>query len=426
MIKILHTISSANPQGGGPIEGINRLGTTLESLGHKVEIASLDPPGAPFLGQSPLTIHPLGPSLSGYGLSTRFIPWLRANRHRYDAVIVNGIWQFHSLGVRLALHNTNTPYVVFTHGMLDPWFKKRYPLKHLKKWMYWPWAEYRVLRDARAVLFTCEEERVLARQSFWLYRCNELVVGYGTTRPSVNAEACRKEFLSRFPELQGKRVALFLGRIHPKKGCDLLIKAFAKVLANDPTWHLVFAGPDQTGWQKKLTQIAESAGVASRITWTGMVSGTMKWGAIYSSEVFVLPSHQENFGIAVAEALAAGLPALVTNKVNIWREIEAGGAGLVTADSLNGICDLLQLYCDLSPAAKLLMRQRAKQCFEDKFEIKKAAQSLHNILATVIDTKPTNYSGKERQAPSLRIRPRASGLFRQRPDAKPESSRASD
>jgi glycosyltransferase involved in cell wall biosynthesis len=426
MIKILHTISSANPQGGGPIEGINRLGTTLETMGHRVEIASLDPPGAPFLGQSPLTIHPLGPTLSGYGLSKRFIPWLRANCHRYDAVIVNGIWQFHSLGVRLALRNTNTPYVVFTHGMLDPWFKKRYPLKHLKKWMYWPWAEYRVLRDARAVLFTCEEERVLARQSFWLYRCNELVVGYGTTRPSVNAEACRNEFLARFPELQGKRVALFLGRIHPKKGCDLLIKAFAKVLATDPTWHLVFAGPDQTGWQKKLTQIAESAGVASRITWTGMVSGTMKWGAIHSSEVFVLPSHQENFGIAVAEALAAGLPALVTNKVNIWREIEADGAGLVTGDSLNGICNLLQLYSDLSPEAKLLMRQRAKQCFEEKFEITKAAQSLHNILANVINTNPTNGSRQERLTSSLRIFPGLSGSFSQRTDVKPESSRASD
>ena len=66
----------------------------------------------------------------------------------------------------------HTPaYFVFTHGMLDPWFKRTYPLKHLKKWLYWPWAEYRVLRDAQAVLFTCEEERILARQSFWLYKC---------------------------------------------------------------------------------------------------------------------------------------------------------------------------------------------------------------------------------------------------------------
>ena len=80
--------------------------------------------------------------------------------------------------------------------MLDPWFKKQYPLKHLKKWMYWPWAEYRVLRDAQAVLFTCEEERVLARESFWLYRCNEVVVSYGTAKPKGDPEVELQEFFA--------------------------------------------------------------------------------------------------------------------------------------------------------------------------------------------------------------------------------------
>ncbi len=426
MMKILHTISSANPRGGGPIEGINRLGTTLESLGHRVEIASLDSANAPFLRQSPLTIHALGPGISGYGLSTRFIPWMRANHRRYDAVIVNGIWQFHSLGTWRALRNSSTPYVVFTHGMLDPWFKKRYPLKHIKKWMYWPWAEYRVLRDAGAVLFTCEEERVLARQSFWLYRSNEVVVGYGTARPAIDSRACRKEFLARFPELEGKRLALFLGRIHPKKGCDLLIRAFAKVLKGDTAWHLVFAGPDQTGWQKKLIAIAESLGVASRITWTGMVAGQTKWGAIDASEVFVLPSHQENFGIAVAEALAEGLPALVTNKVNIWREIEAGGAGLIADDNLDGICSLLRNYTELSAERKREMRRRAQECFEEKFEIKKAAQSLHAILSYVTHLPPDPDSRAEHPGSLPGILRSLSRPLTPRRDTKHESSSASD
>jgi len=89
---------------------------------------------------------------------------------------LNGVWQFHSFAAWRTLRRSDTPYVLYTHGMLDPWFKKQYPFKHLKKWMYWPWAEYRVLRDAQAVLFTSEEERMLARSSFWLYRCNEVVV----------------------------------------------------------------------------------------------------------------------------------------------------------------------------------------------------------------------------------------------------------
>src|SRR6202008_3652312 len=134
--------------------------------------------------------------------------------------IVNGLWQYHSYAVWRTLRKSGTPYVVFPHGMLDPWFKRRYPLKHVKKWLFWPWSDYRVLRDARAVLFTCEEERELARRSFWLYRCNEKIVAYGTPGPSGDSEAFRREFFGRYPNLQGKRLALFISRIHPKKGCD--------------------------------------------------------------------------------------------------------------------------------------------------------------------------------------------------------------
>jgi glycosyltransferase involved in cell wall biosynthesis len=382
-MKILHVISSVNPAGGGPIEGIKQLGKTLETKGHQVEIASLDDPKAPYLKQAPLPVHALGPTVLGYAFSPRFIPWLRANRGQYDAVIVNGIWQFHSFGAWRALRRSDTPYVLFTHGMLDPWFKKRYPLKHLKKWMYWPWAEYRVLRDARAVLFTCEEERVLARESFWLYRCNEVVVSYGTASPKGNPEAEKGEFYARYPELNGKKLALFMGRVHPKKGCDLLIEAFAQVLAQHPDWHLVVAGPDQVGWQEALNYRAAQLGLAPRITWTGMIGGSMKWGALRAAEVFVLPSHQENFGIAVAEALAAGTPALISSKVNIWREIESDHAGIAAADTLQGTCKLLQSYVEMPQEEKFAMRQAAQQCFEQRFEIRKAAETLYAILARV-------------------------------------------
>jgi glycosyltransferase involved in cell wall biosynthesis len=386
-VNVLYVIASANPVGGGPIEGIKQLGTALASRGHRVEIASLDPPGAPYLEQCPLPIHPLGPPKLRYAFSKRLIPWLRENRSRYDAVIVSGIWQFHSFAVWRVLRHSGTPYVLFTHGMLDPWFKKQHPLKHLKKWMYWPWADYRVLRDAQAVLFTCEEERVLARQSFWLYRCHEVVVNYGTAIPTGDPQLEVTEFFGRYPELRGKKLALFVGRIHPKKGCDLLIEAFGKVLAKGSEWHLVIAGPDQVGWQKKLQHRAEQVGMASRITWTGMISGSIKWGALRGAEVFVLPSHQENFGIAVAEALAVGTPTLISDKVNIWREIQADGAGIVAEDTLSGTCELFRSYLNLPQEKKLGMRQLARHCFEQRFEIKKAAGTLQAVLATVTGMK---------------------------------------
>jgi len=110
----------------------------------------------------------------------------------------------------------------------------------------------------------------------------------------------------------------------------------------------------------------------------------MKWGAFRAAEIFVLPSHQENFGIAVAEALATGVPALISNKVNIWREIEVDGAGLVSEDDLKGTCKLLQSYLELPALKKQAMRLAARECFEARFEIKKAAETLHGVLASVM------------------------------------------
>jgi glycosyltransferase involved in cell wall biosynthesis len=380
-LKLLHVISSINPQGGGPIEGIRQLQPPLKQLGMTVEIACCDAPDAPWLATSGLpTIHALGPSSSKYSYTSRLLPWLRENAPSFDAVIVNGLWQYHGLAVRQALARTKVPYFVFTHGMLDPWFKHTYPLKHLKKWLYWPWAEYRVLRDARAVIFTCEDERLLARQSFWLYRANEAVTAYGTASPPSNGNELAQRFLAERPPLQGKRIVLFLSRIQEKKGCDLLLDAFAHVAKADERLHLVMAGPDQTGWAATLRAQAEKLGIADCISWTGMLQGDDKWGAFYAAEVFCLPSHQENFGIVVAEALACGKPVLISNKVNIWREIEADAAGFVDEDTVDGTVRNLRRWLALDVNGYAAMSERARRCFATRFHIRRAAERLVEII----------------------------------------------
>jgi glycosyltransferase involved in cell wall biosynthesis len=381
-MRLLHVISSTNPQGGGPIEGVKQLHAPLGDLGVSVEIACCDAPGAPWHAADGMPpVHALGPSRLNYGYTPRLVPWLRQNAKRFDAVIVNGLWQYDGLAVRQALAGSNVPYFVFTHGMLDPWFKHTYPLKHLKKWLYWPWAEYRVLRDARAVLFTCEEERLLARQSFWLYRVKEVVTAFGTSSPPGNGSGLAQSFLAANPQLQGKRIALFLSRIHEKKGCDLLLEAFAQVANQDDRLHLLMAGPDQTGWATDLKMQAERLGIAHRISWPGMLQGDAKWGAFYAAEVFCLPSHQENFGIVVAEALACGKPVLISNKVNIWREIESDAAGFVDEDTVAGTVRSLQRWLALDTAAYALMAGRARQCFVRRFHIQRAAERLVEIVS---------------------------------------------
>ena len=379
-MRILHVTRSLDPAGGGPPEGIRQFVRAHRLCGQQIEIATLDPPGSSWFDRYEAPVHAFGPVRSTYGYAPQLRPWLRTRARDFDAIIVNGLWQYHGLATWLEARPAGVPYYVFTHGMLDPWFKRRYPLKHLKKWLYWPWAEYRVLRDARAVLFTCEGERRLASRSFWLYSARERVVGYGIEPPRGDPQAERAAFLARFPSLAGRRLLLYLGRIHPKKGADLLIGAFAKIARSDPSVDLVMAGPGDPRWTAELRAQAERMGVSRRIAWTGMLSGELKWGAFRCAEAFVLPSHQENFGIAVVEAMATGVPVLISNQVNIWREVDAARAGLVADDDAKGIHSLLETWTKLAPVERAAMGQRAIECFRSHFNISSVASRLRVIL----------------------------------------------
>jgi glycosyltransferase involved in cell wall biosynthesis len=380
-LSILHVMPSVDPRGGGPTEGVIQTGKVLVALGHMMEVVTLDDPKAPFLSEYPFRCYALGPPRGQYYYSSRFISWLRANANRYDTVIVHGLWQFHAVATRVVMRRLGLPYIVFVHGMLDPWFRAAYPKKHLKKLAYWLLAERAVVRDARLVLFTCEEERHLARRSFPFYRANEAVVSYGSAEPPPVNEAARDRFVRQFPEILGRRVLLFLGRIHPKKGCDLLIKAFARVAQNDRSLHLMIAGPDQTGWLAELQKLAVSLDVDSRITWTGMLTGESKWAAFRCSHAFVLPSHQENFGIAVAEALGCGLPVLVSNKVNIWREVLEYDVGFVGEDTVDGTVECIEKWMALDDAARTDMSARAYAAQRKKFSPQGMAQSLIDAIS---------------------------------------------
>jgi len=188
-------------------------------------------------------------------------------------------------------------------------------------------------------------------------------------------------FWNAFPELQGLRVVLYFGRIHEKKGCDLLIAAFAAVARHDPALRLVMAGPAVPALLEKLQQQAVKLGIADRIVWTGMLTGRLKWAALQAAEVFVLPSHQENFGISVVEALAAGTPVLISNRVNICYEVEISGAGWVYADTLDGVTEALRRWVvETTQSKREAMRAAAIGCFESYFRIQTAASQVLEVI----------------------------------------------
>lgn len=368
-----------NPAHGGLSASLGSLVPALAALGHGSEIVCLDAPDEPFLAAVTATVHALGPVRAGYGYSPRLSPWLRAECARFDAVIVHGLWQYHGRAAHQVLAVRGAPpYFVFPHGMLDPWFRRQYPLKHLRKWFYWWLAERPLLRSARAVLFTCEEERRLARLSFPGSTYRERVVAFGIAAPAGDPAAQRAAFLAAHPALADRAYWLFLGRIHPKKGVDLLLEAYARLAGKRISLpRLVVAGPcADDAYLRQLQSRAAASCPAGAVHWPGMLTGDLKWGALRAAEVFVLPSHQENFGIAVTEALACGTPVLLSDQVNIWREIAADGAGLVQPDTAAGTFGLLARWQGFDPGIRDGMRQAARDSFHRRYEIGAAARSL--------------------------------------------------
>ena len=377
-MRILHVISSLDPQFGGTTGAVSML-LHYGPEDYTQEVVTLDDPGAGFLREIGFPVHALGPTHSTYGYNRKLIPWLKANRTRFDGVVMHGMWQYTGYAVWRTMSG-RVPYVVFPHGMLDPYFKRAFPLKHLKKWLYWLPVEYWVLRGAARVLFTCEAEAELARQSFWLHRWNACVTPFGTIPPAGDAEAQREAFLGVCPTVRGRRFLLYLGRIDRKKGCDLLIDGFVKLAARDPGLDLAMAGPDPQNWRAELARAAEASGVAARIHWPGMLLGDAKWGAFHAAEAFALPSHQENFGIAVAEALACGKPVLLSDKVNIAAEIAADGAGLMEPDTAAGTERLLERWMEMPAAEREAMVTRARDCFHQRYDMRENAKTVVRVF----------------------------------------------
>jgi len=378
-MRVLHVIASVDPREGGPAGVVKQFSRSLPQYGHTYELATCDDPKADYVTEFPAKVHALGPTKLPFSFTPNLKRWLRVNIDNYDAVIMSGIWDYPCVAASSVCRKRGKKYWVFTHGMLDPWFNKAYPLKRIKKMLYWPWL-YTALKGATAVLFTAEEERILARKSFWPYKVRERVVSYGTGRPPNDAENQLEAFFTRFPQLDGARYLLFLSRIHPKKGCDLLLKAFDVVSQEDRDLYLVMAGPVGQDYQAALNKIELSAHASKRVVWTGMLTGAEKYGAFRGSEAFILPSHQENFGIAVAESLSCGKPVLISNRINIWREIEAAGAGIVAEDDLEGTLALIRKWNALSPDQRLAMSEKGLVCYERNFTVERAAADLNQVI----------------------------------------------
>lgn len=384
-----------NPKGGGPAQGIRNSIPEMKKLGVENEVVCFDDSQADYLEKDDFVIHTLGKAKTALGYNKKLIPFLLENFHCFDAVVIHGLWMFHSYATLNAwkkYKNANKIFpklFVMPHGMLDPYFQKakERKLKAIRNWFYWKLIENKVINDADGILFTCEEELRLAREPFCPYKPKrELNIGYGIQPPPAFSEKMTIAFAEKVPAWNGKPFILFLSRIHQKKGVDLLIKAYNKLQtdttsplrrAGEGLPQLVIAGSLESNYAKDMQNLTENN---KNILFAGMLSGDNKWGAFYNCKCFVLPSHQENFGIAIVEAMACRKPVLITNKVNIWREIESEGGGLIANDTEEEIYKQLKKFLSLSEKEKTEMGENAFFAYQKHFSIEKAAEKMIEAL----------------------------------------------
>ena len=393
-VRFLHVITSVDRKTGGPVEALLQLGLVHQKLGHTIEVASADAAWSPDLGEMPFPVHGLGPGKTSYAYCPRMAGWLKQHGPQFDAVIAHGLWQYPTNAVQALARKV--PYFVYTHGMLDPWFNEQFLLKHIKKTVFWNAKLRKVLDEATGVIFTTEEEMERSIRSFFPFRWKGMVAPLGISPPPTETIDSILSSPSQFPELKKRRFLLFFGRIHPKKGCDLLIEAFSRIAYEYPEVSLVMAGPGEPSYIEFLQKAVETAGLQDRVIWTGMITGDSKWELLRLADAFLLPSHQENFGIAVTEALAVHTPVLLSNKVQIWREVIRSGAGLVETDDLQGTELLLRRWLQLDDAERMRFRSRAGECFQSRFTAEQAGGIvLREILSMLRSSAATSVVLKE-------------------------------
>ena len=380
-MRLLNVIGSMDPASGGPAAWIRDFTSAARSRGHLVETVCFDA-GTPPEHAAEAGVHVVaaGPGLYSSPALDR---WLADRARGYDCLVGHGLWRYPSHAAWRARRRGGPPYLLYPHGALGSWFKRRYPLKHVGKCLYWATVERRAYAGASRIIYTCEQELRDSLDAFPGMDAEPTVSPLGIPDPSrqIDLDSAAAAFRSGLPALGGSPYVLWLGRIHPVKGCDLLLHAFGAAAPAD--MHLVMAGPDPRGWGRMLARLAQDLGIAGRVHWTGMLTGEAKWGAFRGARLFALPSHQENFGISAVEALACGVPVLVSDKVGICHELADTYAGEVAGNDAAGITSALRRCLDMDPVRQLERAGAARRLFVERFEVGRAADGLLRVAAEV-------------------------------------------
>lgn len=389
-MKCLHVIPYMHPAAGGPPVVVERFCAHTPALGWEAKVISTSllcgDDGArlqrDLRRRLDVTLLPVDrPTL--LGLSSRAAAAIAEAVACVDMVHVHTLWSPLGTMARRACQALRRPYVLMPHGMLDPY---ALGIKAWRKTLYLRLREAANLRAAAALVFTTRLEEERARQSLaWLPRGQVVALG-ADAAPADSKHVRRDRFMAAYPQARGRQVVLFLGRIHPKKGIERILAAMPAVAAKHPEVLLVIAGNGDADYVAGLHAKVDRSGLRGHTLFTGPLVNAAKWDAFACACLFLLPSHQENFALAVAEAMHMAVPVVVSDRVDIWPYIAREGAGLVVEDEAmpQGLeCAILQLLRD--PACARRMGENGRTLAQADFTWERAAANMVAVYKGVLE-----------------------------------------
>src|ERR1035437_2131663 len=392
-MKVLHVIPSLSPKHGGPSFCVPVILHSLRQVGVTVDLATTDDDGP----GCRINV-PLGQRIErdGYGafyfrkqtefykISLSFNRWIAKHVSDYDVVCIHAVFSFTTTSAALHARRRGGPYVIVPHGILNCWGMEN--RRRLLKSLSFRFLESSILRHAAAMYYTSHAERREAEQTG--ATALAAVIPHGINAAEFQNLPGAEIFLNRFPQAKGRILVLFLSRLDAKKGLDLLLPVFANVRRKHPTAMLVIAGNGEESYVAGLRDQATQLGLAGDIVWTGFLSGADKLSAFAAATVFVLPSYSENFGIALVEAMASGLPCLTTPGVALAEEVQARAADvlMVVPPEVRPLAAALdQLLGDAALRAQL--GANAKRMAAEQFTVLAMGTALRKLYEEILQRR---------------------------------------
>jgi len=385
-MKVLHVIPSIAKVKGGPTQIILEMVKALRECGVDAEIVTTDDNGSERLDlplrqrieyeQVPVWFLPrFSQPMRDFIFSADLTCWLWKHLKDYDLLHTHYLFSFAPTCAAAIARQQKIPYIVTPYGMLTPWALAH---QQFKKQIYSK-IERHNLNQSVAIHCSTPEETQDVRN--FQVSTPSFIVPYGVHLPTPQPQA--KQHLHRAYGIPDTTpIILFFSRLHPKKRPDLLLKALKPLASLNHDFHLILAGSGESGYLRYLTNLVSSLGLQSQTSMTGFVTGQKKDLLLQGSDLFVLPSFSENFGIAVAEAMAAGLPVIVTPDVQIAPDIAAEKAGLIVEGEVNALTDAItQLLA--SPDLRQQLGENGKRLVSRRYSWSAIAEKLTSVYTAI-------------------------------------------